>query len=74
VELLKQNPFSGNQIHKKQIPKKYLKKYSSENLWRFELSNRWRLIYTIIGNRLEIINFILDIFDHKEYNKVFGYK
>jgi len=45
-----------------------------KNLWRVELSNYWRLIYTVSGNELEIIDFILDIIDHKRYNKIFGYK
>jgi Txe/YoeB family toxin of Txe-Axe toxin-antitoxin module len=73
-ELLEKNPFAGNQIPKKRIPKKYLLKYGVENLWRIELANRWRLIYTITGNEIEIINFILDVFNHKRYDKVFGYK
>lgn len=73
-ELLKINPFAGDQIPKKLIPQKYKEKYDTENLWRLELTNRWRLIYTINGNKVEIINFIIDIFNHKEYDKTFGYK
>ncbi len=73
-DVLKANPFAGNQIHKKRIPKEYIKKYDIENLWRIELANRWRLIYTITGNEVEIINFVLDIFNHKDYDKTFGYK
>ena len=72
--MLKKNPFAGNQIQKKQIPKKYKTAYDVDNLWRIELANRWRLIYTITGNKIEIINFVVDIFDHKECDKVFGYK
>ena len=74
ISSLKQNPFSGNQVPKSLIPDKYKRLYDSENIWRIELSDFWRLIYTIHGNQLEIISFILDIFDHKEYNKIFGYK
>ncbi len=74
VDLLKENPFAGNQIPKRQIPEKYIVTYDTENIWRIEIANRWRLIYTITGNQLEIINFIVDIFDHKKYDKVFGYK
>lgn len=73
-DLLKENPFLGDQIKKKQIPSKYVLKYDTDNLWRMELANRWRLVYTITGNKVEIINFILDIFGHKNYNKVFRYK
>lgn len=72
--LLKENPFAGDQVPKKLIPKIYSRKYDLENIWRIELANRWRLIYTITGNNIEIINFIIDIFNHKKYDKVFGYK
>ena len=73
-ELLKENPFAGDQVHKDRIPEKYAKIYGVENVWRIELADRWRLIYTIRGDRLEIITFVIDIFNHKDYDKVFGYK
>ena len=73
-ELLKSDPFKGDQIQKRLIPPKYILKYDVENVWRIELANRWRLVYTIKGNKIEIVNFIMDIFDHREYDKVFGYK
>ena len=74
IDLLKKNPFAGDQVPKKQLPKKYIKRYNIENLWRIALASRWRLTYTITGDKLEIINFILDIFNHKDYDKIFGYK
>jgi len=74
IELLKKNPFAGNQIPKRLIPGKYIKKYDADNIWRIELADRWRLIYTITGNKLEIISFIISIFNHKGYDKIFGYK
>ena len=70
IELLKKNPFYGNNIQKRLIPKKY----NVPNLWRTELSNFWRMLYTIRGDEIDIICFILDIVDHKKYNKRFGYK
>ena len=73
-DLLKQNPFAGDQVPKRQIPQKYIKKFDVDNVWRIELADRWRLVYTITGNQIEIITFIIDIFDHKDYDKVFGYK
>ena len=73
-DLLKKNPFAGNQVPKRQIPKKYIDKYGVENVWRIEIASRWRVIYTITGNKIEIINFVIDIFNHKEYDEVFGYK
>jgi len=71
---LKDNPFVGDQVKKGQIPNCYVQKYGVTNLWRIELSDYWRLIYTIQSNEVEVIDFVLDIIDHKEYDKKFGYK
>ena len=73
-ELLKQNPFAGDQIPKRLIPKIYIEIYNINNLWRVELSNFWRMTYTVRTNELEIINFVLEIVDHKRYDKIFGYE
>jgi len=73
-ELLKENPFAGDQVPKRQIPSKYIKLYDIDNIWRIELSKFWRLVYTITGNQVEIITFVMDIFNHQEYDKVFGYR
>lgn len=75
VELLKQNRVYGNPINKKLIPKEYKEKYGLTNLFRVELPNYWRMLYTLKTeeNKLEIIAFVLDIINHKKYNKKFGY-
>jgi len=69
-EFIKANPFYGDTIEKHKIPKEY----NVQNLWRVELTDFWRMLYTIKGDQIEIICFMLDILDHKKYNKVFGYK
>lgn len=71
---LKENPFAGEQVQKSIIPQYYINKYGVSNLWRIELSDYWRLIYTIQSNEVEIIDFVLNIVDHKKYDKIFGYK
>ena len=73
-DLLKQNPFAGDQVPKRQIPQKYTQKFDVDNVWRIELADRWRLVYTITGNQIEIVTFVMDIFNHKDYDNVFGYK
>src|SRR3989344_4301779 len=70
VDFIKANPFYGDNIPKKLIPKDY----NVQNLWRVELTNFWRMLYTIKGDEIEIICFVLDILDHKRYDKIFGYK
>ncbi|MBN2517443.1 MAG: hypothetical protein JXB14_01220 [Candidatus Altiarchaeota archaeon] len=74
IKILKENIHIGRQWEKDQIPKKYIEKYDVRNLWRIELPLRWRLIYTMRSSEIEIINLILDFYNHKEYDKTFGYK
>ncbi|MEK6934861.1 MAG: hypothetical protein AABW46_03210 [Nanoarchaeota archaeon] len=75
-EIIKQNPHYGDPIAKKLIPNEYKEKYGITNLFRIELPNYWRMLYTLTEGEtiIEIIAFVLDIIDHKTYNKKFGYK
>ncbi|MBI5065000.1 hypothetical protein HZA97_02080 [Candidatus Woesearchaeota archaeon] len=73
-ELLKTNPFEGDQVKKRLIPQYYRQKYGITNCWRIELPSFWRLTYTIKSEQYEIIILVLNIFDHKKYDKIFGYK
>lgn len=76
VELIKMNPHYGDPIKKKLIPAEYIEKYGVTNLFRVELSNHWRMLYTLTDGEsiVEVITFVLDIVDHKTYDKKFGYK
>ena len=74
VEFIKANPFYGDNIAKALIPKEYVIKYNAKNLWRVELTNFWRMLYTIKGDQIEVICFIIEIINHDRYNKIFGYK
>lgn len=74
IEFIKLNPFYGENIQKHLIPKEYILKHDISNLFRTELSNFWRMIYTVKGDQVEIICFVLDILDHPEYDNKFGYR
>jgi len=74
IDFIKANPFYGDNVPKALIPKEYVVKYNAKNLWRAELTNYWRMLYTIKGDQVEVICFVLDIIDHKEYDKKFGYR
>lgn len=74
IELLRTNPFVGMQIPKRLVPKKYVQKYDVTNLWKLNLAGFWRMIYTVTSEGIEIISFVLDIIDHKTYDKIFGYR
>ena len=71
--ILKENPQFGDPIRKELIPPKF-REMGIQNLYRVELSNYWRMLYTIEGTQIEIYCFVLSIVDHKVYDKIFGYK
>ncbi len=71
--ILKQNPQFGDPIKKELIPRDLIK-LGIKKLYRVELSNYWRMLYTLEGDKIEILVFVLKIVDHKGYNKLFGYK
>lgn len=70
---LKSDPFCGIQIPKGQIPRIYKQKYGIDNLWKYNLPDAWRLVYSVAGNEIEIIAILLEWFPHKEYEKRFSY-
>ena len=73
-EVITNNPFYGENAKKDLIPKEYRQKYDADNLFIVDLPDYWRMIYTLESNEIEIIGFVLDIIDHKEYNKKFGFR
>jgi Txe/YoeB family toxin of Txe-Axe toxin-antitoxin module len=71
---LRANAFSGIQVPKRLIPREYVRKYSVNNLWKYDLPRGWRLMYTVTpSNEVELISAILEWFSHKEYEKRFKY-
>ena len=74
IENLRENAFCGIQIPKRLIPKEYIKKFGDlTNLWKYNLPDAWRLIYTIKNNNISILSVILEWLDHKEYERRFNY-
>ncbi|MFH0836072.1 MAG: hypothetical protein V1834_02810 [Candidatus Micrarchaeota archaeon] len=75
TRLISQNTHYGQAIAKKLIPIEYIQKYDVTNLFRVELPNFWRMLYTVTEseNRIEVIAFVLDLIDHDKYDKKFGY-
>lgn len=73
-EDLQKNAFSGVQIPKRLIPKGYQLKYGPlDNLWKYNLPNAWRLIYTVKRDEIIVLSIILEWMTHKEYEKRFKY-
>ena len=73
IKDLKQNPSCGTKIPKNLWPKEYIANYEIKNLWKYNLPNAWRLVYTIKENEVTIFNIILEWFTHKDYERKFKY-
>ena len=73
IEDLKQDPTCGTKIPKDRWPHIYIRKYGITNLWKYDLPNAWRLIYTIMADKIIILSVILEWFSHKDYERRFGY-
>ncbi len=72
-EDLEENAFCGTQVSKKLIPNVYLDKYNIDNLWKYDLPNAWRLIYTIKNGQVCVLSIILEWMSHKDYERKFKY-
>ena len=72
ITALKTNPASGTKIPKRLWPKEYAK-YEITNLWKYDLPDGARLIYTIYTDETTIASAIIEWFGHKEYEKRFNY-
>ena len=73
IEHIQNNPHFGQPIAKRLIPKRYTLKYGITNLFRIELPYYWRMLYTLTNDDVTIVAFVLEIMDHKKYDKRFNY-
>ena len=71
---IEDSPSGFIQIKQKLIPKIYVQKHGIDNLWKYDLPNGWRLLYSLGRAEIEIIAIILEWFDHKKYERRLGYK
>ena len=70
IEIIKANPVYGESIPKSKIPRGL----NVSNLFRVSLTNYWRMVYTLEGNQVEVIAFVLYITNHPSYDRIFGYR
>jgi Txe/YoeB family toxin of Txe-Axe toxin-antitoxin module len=70
VDLVKENPMFGDSVPKKLIPRTL----DVSNLFCVDLTGHWRMLYSLEGNQVEVVAFILYLVDHPTYDKLFGYK
>ena len=72
--VLKENMFAGEQVKKSQIPVEY-RKLKVNNLYRFSHPKGYRSCYTLVHyENIGVCPLVLDMMNHKEYDRVFGYR
>ena len=72
-DMIANDPFCGIQVPKRLIPKMYITKYEIDNLWKFNFHKNWRLMYSVAGDRAQVVTLVLEWLSHKEYERRFGY-
>ena len=73
LDVLKGNMFAGERIERRKFLKYYVQKYGVNNLYKFNLDSRTRLIYTLVADGTGVAVVVLEVLDHKKYDERFGY-
>ena len=74
INNLKIDPQKGLPIKRSYISKQAVQRYGTNKLWKIELVGFWRMIYTLTGDEVKIVTFILEIMGHEKYDKIFGWR
>lgn len=74
IEKLKFDYHYGDHLSQSKIPKEYRERFGIENLWKLNLNSFWRMIYTVRGTEVEVMSILLEVLDHKAYDRKFDYK
>jgi len=69
--VIEEDAFSGIQIPKRLIPADYT--HNVRNLWKYNLIDGWRLLYSIATDNSAPITLVIDWLSHKEYERKFKY-
>ena len=64
---------TGRNVKKKLIPRLLIKKYGIDNLWIYNLRKDWRLLYSVGGDKIELLAIVLDWMNHKGYERLFKF-
>ena len=75
IQVLKNDKIVGEHVKRHQIPAYYVIRHKLQVLYVVDLPNYWRLTYTFQtfkdGEKPQAL--ILELMDHVQYNKRFGY-
>jgi hypothetical protein len=74
LDILKFNPYRGDNIEKKKIPGLYIRKYHLNNLLKININRYWRLLYHVKSlDRDRTLVIVIDFMTHRDYDRLFGY-
>jgi hypothetical protein len=73
-EDLKKDKIVGKHLQRDKVPKYYIRKYGFNAYFKVVLPENWRLIYGITSIDKEKYAILMEVFDHIDYNKRFGFK
>lgn len=61
-------------VHNKGTVKKWERRVGRvRNLYKLELSDGWRALYTVGSRGAERVVMVLEVIDHKQYERLMGY-
>ncbi len=64
----------GEVVRKSRIPRELATAYGIENLYVEDLPDYWRMLYSIVKSSGKRIVMILEIVDHKAYDRWLGFR
>ncbi len=74
LDVLKENMLAGKSIEKRKFPRIYVQKFNVTSLYKYNLDASNRLIYALVADESGTAVVVLEIMNHKEYEKRFGYR
>jgi len=74
INLLKNDQVPGIHLKLSKVPKYYKDLHDLNAYYKVVLPQNWRLIYGILGINGQKMALLLELFDHKKYDKRFGFK
>ena len=74
IEELKKEKIVGTHLQRNKVPKYYIRKHGFNAYYKVVLPENWRLIYGITSINREKCALLMEVFDHIDYNKRFGFK
>jgi hypothetical protein len=74
LDVLNENMLAGKSIEKRKFPRIYVQKYNVTSLYKYNLDASNRLIYTLVADESGTAVVVLEIMNHKGYEKRFGYR